>query len=217
MQKTVGAWILPALAACATGGGSSPGSSAPSLTPTTAAVASTADTDADTNARIARLKRSFDCVDAPGTGAYVCSMKDGIVGSLVRKRIEPVVTSTGTISLRSVYRDRDWIYHDHVTVRVGGEVLRSEALPATSPDVMRREARRREKDREQSVAEQVTYRGGSDSGIVRAIAQAGTSAVTMQLAGGPRTYERALTADEKRLFAEAYELAQLLRQRAGTR
>jgi hypothetical protein len=41
-------------------------------------------------------------------------MNDGLVGSLSRKRIEPDITSSGTIFLRSVYRDRDWIHHDHV-------------------------------------------------------------------------------------------------------
>ena len=182
-----------------------------------------AQTDAkETDARIARLRRSFECVDVAGMGGFVCSMKDGLVGSLSRKRIEPVVTSSGTIFLRSIYRDRDWIYHDHVIVHVGDREYVSEARPATSPDVTRRETRRESsRDRrsgryteDRYISESVRYRDGGDNGILRAIAEAGDAKVTMRLAGGPRVFDKTLSDDDKRLFAEAMELATLLR--AGT-
>ena len=173
------------------------------------------------DARIARLRRSFECTDVEGAG-FVCSMKDGFVGSGSRKRIEPVVTSSGAIFLRSVYRDRDWIYHDHVIVRVGDKEYESEALPPTSPDVTRRESRRESsRDRrngryteDRNVYETVLYRGRGDNGILRAIAEAGDAKVTMRLAGGPRVYDKELSGDDKRIFAEAMELAALLRRRA---
>jgi hypothetical protein len=176
---------------------------------------SSALTNAEAATRIARLKRSFECTDVPSQQAFVCTMKDGMVGTLVRKRIEPVVTSNGTISLRSVYRDRDWIYHDHVIVRVGDEEFRSAVLAATSPDVsrrvVRRDVRRGSRVRDDYVDETVSYRRSSDNGIIRAIAGAGDRSVTMQLAGGPRQFEKTLSEDEKRLFREAVELAELLR------
>ena len=176
----------------------------------------------ENDARIAQLRRSFECIDVEATSGFVCSMKDGLVGSLSRKRIEPVVTSSGTIFLRSVYRDRDWIYHDHVIVRVGDREYVSDALPATSPDVTRRETRRQSSsdrrrgryDEDRYISESVRYRGGSDNGIVRAIAEAGDAKVTVRLAGGPRVFDKTLSNDEKRLFAEAMELATLLRRRA---
>ncbi len=202
------------LSACASSGAStaaSPGVTGRAGSPATTA----ATTAAAADARIARLKRSFDCDADRTSGIEVCTLKDGMGGSLVRKRIEPVVLSTGVIHLRSVYRDRDWIYHDHVVVRIGDAVLRSEALPATSPDVSRRVVRRQERDREGYIAEQVSYRGRRDNGIVRAIAGGGSSEVVMQLAGGPRTFEKSLSDDEKRLFAEAYELARLFAARAA--
>jgi hypothetical protein len=174
------------------------------------------------DARIARLRRSFECIDVEAASGFVCSMKDGFVGSRSRKHIEPVVTSSGTIFLRSVYRDRDWIYHDRVIVHVGDQEYVSEALPATSPDVTRRETRRESSqdrrrgryDEDRYISESVRYRGGNDNGIVRAIAEAGDAKVTMRLAGGPRVFDKALSNDEKRLFAEALELAKLLRRRA---
>jgi hypothetical protein len=173
------------------------------------------------DARIARLRRSFECTDFQGTPGFVCSMKDGFVGSLSRKRIEPVVTSSGTIFLRSVYRDRDWIYHDHVIVRVGDQEYVSDALPATSPDVTRRETRRessseRRRGRyteDRYISESVRYRNGSDNGIVRAVAEAGGAKVTVRFVG-QRVIDKGLSDDDKRLFAEAVELATLLRQRA---
>lgn len=187
------------------------------------AFTSPAVTQGDTAARIAKLKRSFECIDVGNDGGFVCSMKDGMVGSLVRKRIEPVVTSSGTLFLRSVYRDRDWIYHDHVVVRVGDTELRTAPQPATSRNVSRREIRRtsslgnRNRGRDDYVSELVSHRGADGDAIIQAIIGAGKSTVTMQLAGGPRSYEKKLSDDEKRLFSEAYELAALLRARAQAR
>ena len=157
------------------------------------------------DARIARLRRSFECINVEGASDFVCSMKDGFVGSGSRKRIEPVVVSSGTIFLRSVYRDRDWIYHDHVIVHV----TRRETRKESSRD--RRSGRYTE---DRNISESVRYRGSSDNGILRAIAEAGDAKVTMRLAGGPRVFDKTLSDDEKRLFAEAMELATLLRRRA---
>lgn len=180
-------------------------------------------TQGDTAARIAKLKRSFECVDVGNDGSFVCSMKDGMAGSLVRKRLEPVVTSSGTIFLRSVYRDRDWIYHDHVIVRIGDTELRTAPQPATSRNVSRREIRRtsslgnRDRGRDDYVSELVSHRGADGDAIIQAIAGAGKSTVSMQLAGGPRSYEKKISDDERRLFSEAYELASLLRSRTQAR
>ena len=198
-------WVL--IAACLVGG---------------ARVTLAQDSAQEIDARIARLRKSFDCDNVESATVYVCSMKDGIVGSGSRKRIEPVVVSSGVIFLRSVYRDRDWIYHDHVIVRVGDQEYVSDALPPTSPDVTRRETRQessseRRRGRyteDRRVYETVRYRGNSDNGIVRAIAEAGGAKVTMRLAGGPRVFDKNLSNDEKKLFAEAMELATLLRRRA---
>jgi hypothetical protein len=159
--------------------------------------------------------------------ALVCFLKDGIGGSMVRKRIEPAITSTGALFLHSVYRDRDWIYHDHVLVQIGDRERRTEAVESTSPQMSRRtvprtgsslgRGRSRGNERDDFIAETVSYRGEDESAIVQAIGAAGSAPVTMQLAGGPRHFEKALSKDEKRLFAEAVELAQLIRARPGPR
>lgn len=212
----LGSWLVLAVHAS---GGAAVGARSTSHTTVTSAEVM----QGDTAARIAKLKRSFECIDVGNDGAFVCSMKDGVMGSLVRKRIEPVVTSSGTLSLRSVYRDRDWIYHDHVVVRVGDTELRTAPQPATSRDVSRREIRRtsslgnRNRGRDDYVSELVSHRGADGDAIIQAIVGAGKSTVTMQLAGGPRSYEKKLSDDEKRLFSEAYELASLLRARTPSR
>jgi hypothetical protein len=218
MRHRVCIGLALCLAGCASGGSTTERSGVRSVS---AATSTGANAPGDAEARIARLKRSFECTDVPSASAFVCSVKDGIVGSRVRKRIEPVVTSSGTIFLRSVYRDRDWIYHDHVVVRIGEREWQTASLPAESPDVLRRESRRdsgrNSRDNERYIAETLSYRGGSDNGIVRAIAQAGDATVSMRLSGGPRLYEKVLSNDEKQLFSDAYELAALLRTRAEGR
>jgi len=221
MQQPARAVLLLLVSACATGststssGVTSTGAATVSGVAASGGQAVAGTAAADAAARVARLKRSFECTDVAAQQAFVCTMKDGMVGTLVRKRIEPVVTSNGTITLRSVYRDRDWIYHDRVVVRVGDEEFRSAVLPATSPDVsrrvVRRDAGRGSRVRDDYIDETVSYRRDSDNGIVRAIAGAGARPVAMQLTGGPRHFERMLSDDEKRHFREALELAQLLR------
>ncbi len=121
-------------------------------------------------------------------------MKDGVGGSLVRKRIEPVVTSTGALFLRSVYRDRDWIYHDHVVVQIGDHELRTEPVASTSPQMSRRtvprtgsslgRGRSRANERDDFIAETVSYRGDDESAIVEAIAAAGSAPVVDAAGGG---------------------------------
>lgn len=222
MLYRIGVGSLLALAAHATGIAADATHSA-THSATRATFTPAATSQGDTAARIAKLKRSFDCLDVGNDGGFVCSMKDGMVGSLTRKRIEPVVTSSGTLFLRSVYRDRDWIYHDHVVVRVGETELRTEPQPATSRNVSRREIRRtsslgsRNRGRDDYVSELVSHRGADGDAIIQAIIGAGKSTVTMQLAGGPRSYEKQLSDDEKRLFGEAHELAALLRARTPPR
>lgn len=191
------------------------------------ALASLASAQADADARIAKLKKSFDCTEVKERAAFVCFLKDGVAGSLVRKRIEPVVTSTGALFLRSVYRDRDWIYHDHVVVHIGEQELRTDAVESTSPQMSRRtvprtgsslgRGRNRGNERDDFIAETVSYRGRDESAIVEAIGAAGSAPVAMQLAGGARHFEKELSNDEKRLFAEAVELAQLIRARMPAR
>ncbi|MEP7384157.1 MAG: hypothetical protein ABI910_20950 [Gemmatimonadota bacterium] len=220
MQQQLRLGSLLLFAVSALGAAPRPDILAPSVTqsPVPSVLSHAMPTSQDAEARIKRLKRSFECLDVGSDGMFVCSMKDGMLGSLVRKRIEPVITSTGTLTLRSVYRDRDWIYHDHVVVRIGDVELRTASLPASSPDVSRREIRQSGRDsrgrsRDDYVSERLSYRGDSDNGILQAIAQAGAAPVSMQLAGGPRLYEKKLSEDEKRLFVEAVELAALLRAR----
>ena len=199
---------------CASGGASTSAGSASAASAASSSPASPAAADA----RIAQLRRSFDC-EVGGSGVELCLAKDGMLGTLTRKRLEPVVLSTGTIYLRSVYRDRDWIYHDHVVVRIGDQELASEPQGANSASVTRREVRRNGRDSrgrnyEDYVAETVSYRGRSDGGIVEAIAKSGRAPVHVRFTGGPRQFEKALSDDERKLFAEAWELAALFRERA---
>ena len=218
MQRFPIAAILAVLLGCASSG-AAPSAAAPAATAPTASssASSPVTTGAAAKTRIAELRRAFDCETAAEVD--VCTAKDGVVGTLVRKRLEPVVLSTGTISLRSVYRDRDWIYHDHVVVRIADRELRTVAQRADAPTVSRRIARRSERDSrgratDGYISESVTYRGASDGGIPEAIAKAGTAAVHVRFTGGPREFEMTMSDGEKRLFASAWELATLYRQQS---
>lgn len=218
VQRFLVAAFLAVLPGCASSG-AAPSTASPAGTAPTASspASSSGTTGAAAKSRIGELRRAFDCETV--SDVDVCSAKDGIVGTMVRKRLEPVVLSTGAISLRSVYRDRDWIYHDHVVVQIADRVLRSVAQRADAPTVSRRVARRSERDSrgratDGFIAESVTYRGASDGGILEAIAKAGTASVHVRFTGGPRQFEMTMSDGDKRLFASAWELAVLYRQQS---
>src|SRR5690349_14454366 len=78
--------------------------------------------------RIEQLASLFDFEKDGDTGEGWYTVKDPLAGSMVRKRIEPFIHSSGRISLRSVFRNEDWIYHDQIVVRIGDREVASERI-----------------------------------------------------------------------------------------
>ncbi|HUQ81052.1 MAG TPA: hypothetical protein VM076_07945 [Gemmatimonadaceae bacterium] len=176
-------------------------------------------------ARIEQLAGLFDFEKDGDTGEGWYSVKDPIAGSLVRKRIEPFIHSSGRISLRSVFRNEDWIYHDQIVVRIADTEIASERIPGTDRRNTRRVTQKEEYDqrndrrvtRKRYISETILFTNGSDNGILAAIARDPSQPVELRFAGRELSHSETMSDDDKRRIAAGVELARLLRERQGAK
>jgi hypothetical protein len=172
--------------------------------------------------RIAQLAGMFDFEKDAATGDGWYTVKDPIAGSRVRKRIEPVISSSGTIYLRSVYREDDWIFHDQIEARVGDRVLETDRIPASDRRNTRRVTQKATESRgsrsgdKRYIAESILFSGGADNGILQAIAADPTQPVVLRFVGRELSYTQTMSDDDKKRIAAGVELARLLRAKRGT-
>ena len=180
---------------------------------------------ANPDTRIEQLASLFDYEREPSSDDGWYRVKDPFAGSLVRKRIEPVVSSSGTLYLRSVFRNDDWIYHDQIVVRIGDREIESSQIPASDRRNTRRvtqeatsetrEARRTTQKR--YVSEMILFTNGSDNGILAAIAANSSQAIELKFVGRELSHTQPISDDDKKRIAAGVELARLLREkRAAT-
>jgi hypothetical protein len=139
----------------------------------------------------------------------------------VRKRIEPVIHSSGRIYLRSVFRNTDWIYHDQVVVRIGDRDFESDRIPISDrrntrrviqdAEYGRRGSRRTEQKR--YVGETILFTNGADNGIMNAIAADPSKPAELRFVGRELSHAQTMSDDDKNRIAAGVELARLLRER----
>src|SRR5215211_6742393 len=171
--------------------------------------------------RIEQLASLFDFEKDGDTGEGWYSVKDPIAGSLVRKRIEPFIHSSGRISLRSVFRNEDWIYHDQIVVRIGDREVESSQIPASDRRNTRRvtqEATSETRDARRTtqkryVSEMILFTNGSDNGILAAIAANPSQAIELKFVGRELSHTQPISDDDKKRIAAGVELARLLREK----
>jgi len=175
--------------------------------------------------RIEQLAGLFD-FEREGTSAEGWyRVKDPIAGTNVRKRIEPVIHSSGRIYLRSVFRNTDWIYHDQVAVKIGDRELESARIPASDGRNTRRviqdaeyETRgNRRTERKRYVGETILFTNGADNGILNAIAADPSKPIELRFVGRELSHTQTMSDDDKKRIAAGVELAKLLRERQPAR
>ena len=175
--------------------------------------------------RIDQLARLFDFEKDGDTGEGWYSVKDPIAGMLVRKRIEPFIHSSGRISLRSVFRNEDWIYHDQIVVRIGDREVASERIPGTDRRNTRRVTQKEEYDqrnnrretRKRYISETILFTNGADNGILAAIARDPSQPVELRFVGRELFHTQTMSDDDKKRIAAGVELARLLREKQGAK
>ena len=175
---------------------------------------------ANPDARIAQLASLFEFEREAGTADGWYRVKDPLAGSLVRKRIEPVIHSSGTIYLRSIYRADEWIHHEQILARVGDRELESARIPGTDKRNLRRVTDRRDDKRTSRssgnaryISETILFTGGTDRGILQAIAADPALPVEIRFMGRDLSHTQIMSDDDKKRIAAGVELARLLRAR----
>ena len=176
---------------------------------------------ASPDARIEQLASLFEFEREPNSEDGWYRVKDPLAGNLVRKRIEPVISSSGTIYLRSIFRNDDWIYHDQIVVRVGDREIESASIPPSDRRNSRRvtqqatsetrDARRTTQKR--YISETIMFTNGSDTGILAAIAANPSQPVELRFVGRELSHTQPMSDDDRRRIAAGVELARLLREK----
>lgn len=116
------------------------------------------------------------------------------------------VAANGRTYLESHFYGDSWIFHDHIVVRLGDQVLRSEVIPSYSDLNSRHNS-------SGSVWETLSFTGGKDNGILNAIAEAPDSMpIRVRLEGDDRMREFVLAKRDRIAIQEGDELGALLRK-----
>lgn len=120
-----------------------------------------------------------------------------------RTRLIVNVNRSGRTYLEAFYRGEDWIFFDHLVVRIGPRLLETSTIPSYS-DQSRRD------NGGGVVWEHLHFYNNDDNGVLRAIADADTATVRVRFQGDERHRDLTLTAADKQAIREAVELGKLL-------
>jgi hypothetical protein len=159
-------------------------------------------------ARLAQLKTKFifESDQIYGGGTYT-HRNQTAENSFRRSYLAAPVSSSGSIHLLSFYSGDDWIFHDHVVVRVGEAVYTSDAIPSYAKENARSNVAG-------LVFEVVAFTDHRDNGILEAIARDPRQVVRVRFAGR-FSEDIVLSRRDKIALAESVELAELLRKVAN--
>ena len=120
------------------------------------------------------------------------------------------VNNVGYAYLQDQYYGDDWIFHTRVQVKIGDAVYTSADIPSYDPNNSTNNG-------SGSVWETISYTGGQDNGIIKAIAESGTTPVLVRFAGGSGgVYDFTLSERDRQAIKDAYQLSTLIKETGDT-
>lgn len=122
-----------------------------------------------------------------------------------RKTLKAHVREDGFIYLESQWYGNDWIFHNHIKVRVGSLIL-------SSPKVETSNKNNKQEGAGNHFWENVYYRETGDNGIIQAIADSTSKPVKVRFEGRKFNRDIILTDEEKRSLKESYQLSEILKK-----
>jgi len=155
-------------------------------------------------ARLADLKTKFDYNydEFEEKGWY--TPKTQIVENTFNKNLLRVhVNNSGYAYLSDQYYGDDWIFHTRIEVKIGDTIYKSSDIPSYDPS-------HRTDNYGGSVWETISYTGGRDNGIMKAIAESGSSTVKVRFTGGDGVHDFTLAKRDQQAIKDSYELSQLI-------
>ena len=82
----------------------------------------------------------------------------------------PIVYTNGSICLRTLYRDKDWLFHESVSLRAGGKIIKSAVIPVYSRNNIEMQDKAMG-----GIKEELHFLEGQDNGIIEAISNCNES------------------------------------------
>ncbi|AEI50465.1 hypothetical protein [Runella slithyformis] len=122
-----------------------------------------------------------------------------------RKTLKAHVREDGFICLESQWYGNDWIFHNHIKVRVGSLIL-------SSPKVETYDRNNKQESTGSHYWENIYYRETGDNGIIQAIADSTSKPVKVRFEGRKFNHDIVLTHEEKRSLKESHELSEILKK-----
>lgn len=123
-----------------------------------------------------------------------------------RKLLNAHIRNNGTIYLESQYYSDNWLFHTQISIKIGDVVLRSEDIPSYSKLNVR--------DHTSGIIwEIVSYTGGKDNGILKAIYDSKKDdEIKVRFIGREYYSEVVLGRSDITALKESYELSEILKR-----
>ena len=113
------------------------------------------------------------------------------------------VNNVGYAYLSDQYYGESWIFHTRVEVKIGDTVYKSDDIPTYDSDNSTHNSGG-------SVWESLSYTGGRDNGIIKAIAESGDAAVLVRFTSDQGQKDFTLAKRDQEAIKDAYELSNLI-------
>jgi hypothetical protein len=155
-----------------------------------------------------KTKFNYDYDEFEKKGWY--EAKTQVVANTFDKKMLRVrVNNVGYAYLEDQYYGDDWIFHTHVEVKIGDAVYKSEDIASYDPNNSRHNS-------SGSVWEAISYTGGKDNGIIKAIAESGDAPIKVRFTGGEGVSDFTLAKRDQQAIKDAYQLSNLIKSTGDT-
>lgn len=156
--------------------------------------------------RLELLKKKFKYTkdEFEKTGWYI--HKDQVVSkSFNRNCLKVHINATGYCYLEDQYYGSDWVFHTQIQVKIDSIILTSENLETFSDD-------NKTESGSEGVWENISYTGGRDNGILKAIAATAAQSVKVRYVGKQSVFDFTLAPKDQQAIKDGYELAELIKK-----
>jgi hypothetical protein len=126
-----------------------------------------------------------------------------------KKVLKVYVNNVGYAYLMDQYYADDWLFHTRLEVKIGDNLYKTEDIPTY-------DSNNSTEIGSGSIWENVSYTAGRDNGIIKAIAQSGTTPIKVRFTGDRGVYDMTLSDRDRQAIKDSYELSELIKKTGDT-
>ena len=160
--------------------------------------------------QLADLKTKFDYkYDEFEKKGWYTAKSQSAESTSYKTLLRAFVNNSGYIYLASQYHGDDWIFHTKATVKIGDTVYTTEDIPSYDSNNERTNSTG-------GVWEEISFIGGKDNGILKAIAESGDLPIKVRLSGDQDLKDFTLSQKDQQAIKDAYQLSDLIKKVGDT-